>query len=374
MIPSCFRKTTFNVMHNMGYKSCTSSLLSSMHVNMARRTLSTALRWRIIGMHQTGMSFKAIGRQLGYHHSVISRLVQKYRQTNDVKDRPRSGQPRKTSQRDDRHLARILRGNPFATSGFLKRLWLPNVRLSNSTVRNRIRALGLRSRRVIKRPMLSDQHKRRRLEWCLMRQGWNMRTWRRMHWSDESRFLLYVTDGRSRVWRQPNTAYVPRNIKPTVPYGGGSVMIWGCVSHDCKLDLVTVRGNLNGNQYIRDILNPVLVPHFDNHPLATRPMFMDDNARPHRSLAVRVFLQGNAIQQEPWPAMSPDLNPIEHLWDFLGRRIQSRDPPVHTLAALEAALHEEWRQITQDRIRRLTGSVRRRVQAVIRARGGYTRY
>jgi hypothetical protein len=49
-------------------------------------------------------------------------------------------------------------------------------------------------------------------------------------------FLLHVTDGRMRVWRHKNTAYAPRNCQPTVPYGGGSVMVCGCISHDCKLD------------------------------------------------------------------------------------------------------------------------------------------
>ena len=53
----------------------------------------------------------------------------------------------------------------------------------------------------------------------------------------------------------------------------------GCISHDCKLDLVTIQGNLTGDRYIRDVLQPVVVPHFDNHPLATRPVYMDDNAR-----------------------------------------------------------------------------------------------
>ena len=81
-----------------------------------------------------------------------------------------------------------------------------------------------------------------------------------------------------RVWRHKNTAYTPRNTQPTVPYGGGSVMVWGCISHDCKLDLVTIQGNLTGDQYIRDVLQPIVVPHFDNHPLATRPVYMDDNA------------------------------------------------------------------------------------------------
>jgi hypothetical protein len=130
------------------------------------------------------------------------------------------------------------------------------------------------------------------------------------------------------VWRHQNTAYTPRNIQPTVPYGGGSVMVWGCISHDCKLDLVIIQGNLTGDQYIRDVLQPVVAPHFDNHALATRPVYMDDNARPHRSRAVTAYLQGEAVTSVPWPAMSPDLNTIKHIWDMLCRRIQARKPPV----------------------------------------------
>jgi hypothetical protein len=72
--------------------------------------------------------------------------------------------------------------------------------------------------------------------------------------------------------------------------------------------------------------------------------------------------------------MSPDLNPLEHIWDLIGRRVQARDPPVQNLAQLEAALHEEWQQLPLDRIRRFTSSMSRRIQAVIRVRGGYTQY
>jgi hypothetical protein len=175
---------------------------------------------------------------------------------------------------------------PFATSSVLKHHWLPNRSLSTRTVRNRLKSAGLKSMRVIKRPLLADRHRRTRLAWCLARHGWNLRTWRKIHWSDESRFLLHVTDGRMRVWRHTHTAYTPRNIQPTVPYGGGSVMVWECISDDCKLDLITIQDNLPGDQYIRDVLQPVVVPHFDNQPPATRPVYMNDNARPHRSRAV----------------------------------------------------------------------------------------
>jgi transposase len=69
-------------------------------------------------------------------------------------------------------------------------------------------------------------------------------------------------------------------------------------------------------------LQPVVVPHFDTHPLATRHVYMDDNGRPHRSRAVTAYLQSEAVTYVSWPAMSPDLNPIVHIWDMLGGRIQ----------------------------------------------------
>jgi hypothetical protein len=194
---------------------------------MVRKRISDAQRWQIIGMYKTGMSFKAIGRQMGYHYTVVSRLVRKRTQTNNVKDLPRSDRPRITSDRDDRALQRLVRGMQFATSPVLKQHWLPNRRLSTRTARNRLKSAGFKSRRVIKRPLLADQHRRTRLAWCLARRGWNLRTWREIHWSDESRFLLHVTDGQMWVWTHKNTAYIPRNIQPTDSYGGGSVMVWG---------------------------------------------------------------------------------------------------------------------------------------------------
>ena len=148
-------------------------------------------------------------------------------QTNNVKDLPRSGRPPVTSDRDDMALHRLVRRMPFATSPVLKQHWLPNRRLSKRTVWNRLKSAGLKSRRVIKRPLLADGHLRTRLAWCLARLCWNLRTWRKIQWSDESRFLLHVTNDRMRVWRHKNTAYSPRNIQPTVPYGEGSVMVWG---------------------------------------------------------------------------------------------------------------------------------------------------
>ena len=77
---------------------------------------------------------------------------------------------------------------------------------------------------------------------------------------------------------------------------------FGCISHGCTLDLVTIQGNITGDQYIRDVLQPDVVPHFDNYPLATRPVYMDDNARLHRARAVTAYLKSDAVTPVHWPA------------------------------------------------------------------------
>ena len=75
-----------------------------------------------------------------------------------------------------------------------------------------------------------------------------------------------------------------------------------------------------------------------------------------------------------WPANSPDLNVIEHLWDELIRRVQKRPRQPQTLRELREALLEEWNHIPQDVIRKLVESMRDRCEAVIAANGGVTRY
>jgi hypothetical protein len=148
---------------------------------MVRRRISEAQRWQIIGMHTTGMFVKAIKRQMGYHYIVVSWLVRKHTRTINVKDLPRSGRPRVTSDRDDRALQRLVRRMSFATSPVLKQHWLSNRRLWTRTVRNRLKSADLKSRRVIKRSLLIDRYRRSRVAWWLARRGWNLRTWRKIH-------------------------------------------------------------------------------------------------------------------------------------------------------------------------------------------------
>jgi transposase len=83
-----------------------------------------------------------------------------------------------------------------------------------------------------------------------------------------------------------------------------------------------LQGNLSGVAYRDNVLNATVVPQFDNHPLADGLIFMDNNARPHRPRIVREFRQQEAIDTFQGPAVSLDMNPIEHVWDFIGLAVK----------------------------------------------------
>ena len=138
---------------------------------MVRRRIAEAQRWQIIGMHTTGLSFKAIGRQMGYHYAVVSRLVRKHTTNQQCERFAKIRQTTGNTCRHDRAFQRLVRRMPFATSLVLKQHWLPNRRLSTRTVRNHLKSAGLKSRRVIKRPLLTDRHRRTRLA-LLFRTTW----------------------------------------------------------------------------------------------------------------------------------------------------------------------------------------------------------
>jgi transposase len=100
-------------------------------------------------------------------------------------------------------------------------------------------------------------------------------------------------------------------------------------------------------------------------------LLQHDNARPR---LVTNFLQENNINVMDWPSLSPDLAPIEHLWDELGRRVYARRLPPATVQQLEQALIQEWQRIPQNSIKSEVLSMRRRCGECIQSFGGHTRY
>ena len=94
-------------------------------------------------------------------------------------------------------------------------------------------------------------------------------------------------------------------------------------------------------------------------------LLQEDNARPQRVRIVHDYLQQETIMRMEWPARSPNLNPFEHVWDALGRRLAALNSPPLTLAALKNALQEQWFSLPMEMIDHITGSITHRCMCVL---------
>lgn len=153
-------------------------------------------------------------------------------------------------------------------------------------------------------------------------------------------------------------------------FGGGSVMIWAGISLHTKTPMVPIHQNLNTARYQNLVLQPAAIPHIR----ANRGMvLMQDNATPHTTRTTQQMIQGHNIRLLDWPPCSPDVNPIEHVWDEIDRRVRQLPQPQN-LAELERDLINTWNNLPQRVLCNYVNSMRSRCLAVIRANGGHTRY
>lgn len=333
--------------------------------------LTQAQRDQAIGMSTMGASQRQIARTFNCSQTTIRRLLIRYQQTGQTQDRPRSGRPRVTTAAEDRYIRQIHLRNRFVTATSTAATALGHV-ISRRTTLRRLRSAGLRAYRPFRGMALTLLHRQRRLRWARTVRRWQRRDWARVLFTDESRFCLFRNDGRVRVFRRRGERLAPNCVREVHPFGGGGVMVWGGICGQIKTQLVILRGNLTGQRYIDEVLRPVVVPFLQQEPRGT--ILQHDNARPHTARIVRDYLENANVTVLPWPANSPDMNPIEHLWDHLDRLLRQLVPPPSNQQELEQALLNIWNGIPADVIRRLTTSMRRRVLACIDAQGGHTRY
>ncbi|GFW26358.1 transposable element Tcb2 transposase [Trichonephila clavipes] len=240
----------------------------------------------------------------------------------DVTRQPVSGQPRVTTPHQDRYLvisAGRQRGSTARALGSALTVAI-GIRISRQTVYRRLNHAGLYARRPAVCIPFTSARKRARLNWILKHQHLSVGEWANVMFSDESRFRLSSDSRRVTIWRERGTRFEPRNITERHHFPSRGVMVWAGIMMDGCIDLHFFdTGSVTAQRYRDEILEPYV--RLFRGAVGPDFIFMDDNAPCHRAVLIDDFFETENIQRMSWPANSPDLNPIEYVWDMLGRQI-----------------------------------------------------
>ncbi|GFW03382.1 transposable element Tc1 transposase [Trichonephila clavipes] len=291
-----------------------------------QRDLPESMAWRVIGRLESGRTQRSVADAVRVARSVVARLWNRLQETGNVKRRPGAGRLRATTSTDDQYIQLTARRNRTENATQLQRqlLLATGRRVSGQTVRNRLHEGRLYARRPMVCIPLTPRHHTARRRWAAEHRDWEQHDWSQVLFTDESRFSLECDTRRVLVWRD--------------------------------------RGTRNNSAFVRE------------RSQYRRAGWMDDNARSHTARLVENMLEAETTQRMEWPTCSPDLNPIEHVWDMFGRRIAARTRPPATVRDLEIALLEEWNSIPQSLIHNLIASMTNRCAAVLAVRGDHTPY
>jgi transposase len=225
-----------------------------------------------------------------------------------------------------------------------------------------------------KKPLLTARHKRARMDFALAHKDYTVEDWKRVVWSDETKINRLGSDGRKWAWKKAGEGLSDRLVSGTVKFGGGSVMVWGCMMWDgpgyaCKID-----GRMDGDLFVT-ILEEDLQASLEYYNInAGDVIFQQDNDPKHTCKKAKQWFQDNGIEVLLWPAQSPDLNPIEQLWTYIKRRLADYETPPSGIIELWERVETEWNKIEPNVCQDLIESMPRRIKAVIEAKGGYTKY
>jgi transposase len=331
------------------------------------------LRMRKEGIHASIIA-KTFNRSVG----TIYRTLSLYHTRGHNYDLPRSGRPKKITERTSRHFKSIINENRHQTLADLTNTInvISNASVSTKTVRRMIGSLGMGSRIARPKPFLKMSHVERRLAWAEAAKSWGAEEWTKVIWTDESSIELGKNSRVCRVWRVPGEAYDEGCLVPTFKSGRTSVMVWGCVAYNRKGPLIFLpKDRRTGHDYVELILAGPLWDFYkeiyDERGVAK---VMEDGAPTHTSKAAKTFREMNSLETIPHPAQSPDLNPIEHVWKQLKMAVNKRSQIPRDADSLRNALLEEWDKLDLETINRMIESMPDRVDAVLKAKGRSTRY
>lgn len=324
-----------------------------------------------------GASFRQVGKEFGVDKNVISRLHSKVIITGNPNRKTYSPREKKWTANDARQMKRWIYNGECSTAVDIARerdkLNLPKLGLT--TIKRILKSQGLNGRVKVKKPLLTKRHRNLRLQFARKYKKWKVEDWRKVIFSDETRIKRISSDGKQYCWRRVNEPVSTRTSKATVQNGGGGFMIWSCIGAKGVGWACKIEGTMNAKLYL-DVLKDEMkssVDHCVGDEFKNDFVFQQDNATSHKADIVMKYLNDERINLINHPPQSPDLNPIENLWKILKQKLQTNGK-IQSKEQLWETFGQAWYNISSDVCKNLIDSMPKRIEAVIAAKGGPTKY
>ncbi|GFY00157.1 transposable element Tcb2 transposase [Trichonephila clavipes] len=248
-----------------------------------RRHLDAFTRGRIIGKLEEGRSVTSVAAEFAIAHSIVSRLWRQFQTTGTAI----RGSVVVVHEEPHPQMTGTLSYKPEETDG-----------------RQREKSLDTRHRRMDNRYRVLPWPEDCTVVVCLHAALY------------ESRFSLNNDSHRILIWRERGSRNHPSKIIERDRYGGRGVLVWGGIMLVSRTDLhIFYAGSVNGTRYCNEILLPYV--RLFRRAMGLQFRFMDDNAPCHCTVAAEQLLESEDNERMDWLARSPDLNQIDHVWDFL---------------------------------------------------------
>lgn len=329
--------------------------------------LTLVERAAIVTLHQLGWIGQDIAQELQCSENTVSLWLNHWNDSRSLCDTDRSGRPHLLDEHTSHSILEYSQAHHTAEPKDIKReLQLP---ISARTIRRDLNAAGLLSHIQQTEYDFSEFDLQRRLAFANEHLQHNEAWWSRVFFSDETHFYLGHY-GRVHVQCPVGAAGHPEYVRQEQQLKG-KVSLWGCICAEGLGHAELYVGSLDGTRY-RSILRGSLVSSFRQFFPQGPWYFQQDNARFHTIGENNEFLHNKGVTFLEWPPWSPDLNPIENLWNDLKRRVYNRFP--QTMEQLEQFIREEWQATDLNFISRICRSMPDRLQLVIDNEGHKIHY
>jgi len=254
--------------------------------------------------------------------------------------------------------------------------------MSERTLRRLFETEGYHRRVARRKPFITGINKVKRMDWGVRFGDWQAGEWEQVIFSDESSFHCGNMPGRIFVTRRPGEEYQENCIVPKFPKQT-SVMVWGAIIGTGQKSVLVFWdrswGSVSGPSYCERVVGGAMQDFWQaesQRPGSGYIYIQQDNAPRHASAYTKNYMHQLGMKDFllPWPASSPDMNPIEEIWRRMKMRIARRNPRPTKVVELRQAIQEEWDSITPDEVRSLVATMNARVQALLDAEGGHTKF